>query len=46
MFYCNNSALTIASHDIITAIDDVTAATDDVIICNCCHITTLLAMEL
>ena len=35
MFYCNNSALTIATHDIIIAIDAVTAATDDVthIIC-------------
>ena len=34
MFYCNNSALTIATHD-ITVIDEVTAATDDVkhIIC-------------
>ena len=31
MFYCNNSALTIATRDIFTAIDDVTAATDDVI---------------
>ena len=31
MFYCYNSALTIATHDIITEIDDVTAATDDVI---------------
>ena len=30
-FYCNNSALTIATHDIFTAIEDVTAATDDVI---------------
>ena len=31
LFYCNNSAPTIATYDIITAIDDVTTATDDVI---------------
>ena len=31
MFNGNNSALTIATHDIIPAIDDVTAITDDVI---------------
>ena len=31
VFYFNNSALIIATHDIITAIDDVTAVTDDVL---------------
>ena len=31
VFYCNNSAFAIATHDIITAIGDVTAAADDVI---------------
>ena len=30
MFYCNNSAFTIATYDIIIVIDDVKAAIDDI----------------
>ena len=39
MFYYNNTALTIATHDIITAIDNVTAATDDIMYIVCHTIT-------